>query len=145
MTTDEIDLQITIGTSQDVAVKYLLADMEVRYWEDGRINGEVDDDDDPKMPLVSGNSWILQIDLETGKVTNWPEGVEAKTHYKVCDAGCYKLLNEDMKVVAEAYGYVPRMLAIDSSGFGDYVTLTIDGTGQIQNWKADLSYFENQD
>ena len=123
-----------------VDVKYLRADMGVRYWEDASVNG-VDEGDDPTVPLAAGDSWRLDIELETGKVMNWPAGVTASTHYKVCDAGIYQLLDAQAVKVAEKDGYVPSMLAPCGEGYGDYVILTIDGDGIIKDWKADLSYF----
>lgn len=131
----------TVKVLKEIPVKTLNAEMQVRYWEDGKINGVEDDDDNPKIPLRRGEIWQLFIDLETGMIAGWPKGVTAETHYKVCDAGIYRLMN-DAEVVAVKDGYVPDMLCPSGNGFGDYVIMKIDGNGQIENWNADLSYFD---
>lgn len=118
----------------------LLAEMQVRYWEDGMVNG-VEDVDGELIPLRDGDMWRLAIDLETGYVENWPTGTTAKVHYKVCDAGVYTLVDEDGTLITDRNGYVPNMLG--PNGYGDYVILEIDEDGMIQNWNPDLSYFED--
>jgi hypothetical protein len=125
---------------QEVEVAYLHADMGVRYWEDASVNG-VDEGDDPTIPLAEGDSWRITIELATGRIVNWPAGVTASTHYKVCDAGVYQLLDAQLVEVAVKDGYVPKMLSPGGNGYGDYVIMTIDGDGKIEDWKADLSYF----
>ena len=116
-------------------VTHLLAEMGVRYWEDGTVNGEEDDDASPNMPFAENGIWRITIDLGTGTILNWPQGTTAETHYKVCDDGVYSLLSGG-EVVANKDGYVPEML-----GGGDYVVLHIGPDGVIANWKADLDYF----
>lgn len=124
---------------QEVEVAYLHADMGVRYWEDASVNG-VDEGDDPTIPLAEGDSWRITIELATGRIVNWPTGVTAATHYKVCDAGVYQLLDAQLIEVAKKDGYVPKMLS-PGGGYGDYVIMEIESDGTIKDWKADLSYF----
>ena len=123
-------------------VTHLLADMGVRYWEDSTINGVEDDADAPNMPMKKGDAWCIKIDLQTGKIEGWPEGVKASTYYKVCDGGIYSLLAEDGSVVVTVCGYVPRMLSPKENGDGDYVIMDIGPDGVIDGWRADLEYFE---
>ncbi len=125
-------------------VYFLKAEMEVRYWEDGIVNGVQDDDDDPKIPLRKGDMWLLEIHLYDGSIRDWPVGTTAKVHYKVCDAGVYHLLDADHQVVITQTGYVPSMLAPQGGGYGDYVILDIDADGIIKGWKRDLRYFNNE-
>ena len=134
-------MSFTVSVKSDVPVKYLHANMGVRYWDDGKINGEPDNDDDPQMPLIDGDGWVLKINLETGIIADWPKGVIADTHYKVCDAGIYTLLNDAGEEVVKRDGYVPSMLCPSGDGYGDYVIMKIDGSGQIENWSPDLSFF----
>lgn len=117
-------------------VTHLIVDVEPRYWEDAWVNGVEESNDEPKMPLKADNTWVLEIDLETGRIKDWPEGTTARTHYKICDAGTYSLVGPD-GVVAKNFGYVPGML-----GGGDYLKIEIGPDGVIKNWQADLSYFE---
>lgn len=125
---------------ETVDAAYLHADMGVRYWEDARVNG-VEEGDDPTIPFAEGDSWRITIELETGRIVNWPYGVTASTYYKVCDAGVYHLLDAQLAEVAKKDGYVPAMLSPGGEGFGNYVIMDIDGDGRIDGWHADLSYF----
>lgn len=129
----------------ETEVTHLLAEIGVRYWEDASVNGKEEDGENPTIPLCDGEFWNLKICLDTGKISDWPEGVTAETHYKVCDGGEYSLLAEDGTVVATRDGYVPEMLATNGRGYGDYVILKIDGAGLIEGWNADLSYFTRDD
>jgi len=135
----------TVTTTQQTPVKLLFAEMQVRYWEDAKVNGEEEDNDAPKIPLRDGEMWSINIDLATGVIAGWPDGVTAETHYKVCDAGVYHAVSEDGSRVASKDGYVPSMLSPGGSGYGDYVIMKIDGSGKIENWSADLSYFETDE
>ena len=137
-------MKIEMTIKQTVDVQFLFADMGVRYWEDGIVNGEVDDDDNPKMPKVENGRWKLTINLDTGCIIGWPRGTTASVHYKVCDDGEYALLDSAGRVVKKIDGYVPSMLAPEGEGYGDYVILSIDEEGLISNWKADLSCFDDE-
>lgn len=135
---------ITINKPTEFEVKYLIADMGVRYWEDAEVDG-VEDADGDLIPLREGDFWRIRIDVDTGIIAGWPNGTSAKTHYKVCDAGVYRLLADDQGVIAERDGYVPSMLAPGGGGYGDYVILNIDGAGRIEGWSFDASYFREDD
>lgn len=137
--------ELTVPVTKQVPVKFLHAEMGVRYWEDAEVNGVGESDDDPKIPLRRGDTWEITIDLETGTIPQWPQGVTAKTHYKVCDAGVYRAMTADNEVILERDGYVPRMLSPGGDGYGDYVIMEIDGEGKIQGFKPDLSFFEDDD
>lgn len=134
-------VKLTITRPVDVEVAFLKAECGVRYWEDAEVNGKQEDDDNPTIPCRSGDSWCPVIDLETGKIEGWPEGVTAKTHYKVCDAGRYALLNAERIEVTSIDGYVPTIMAPGGGGYGDYVVMEIGPDGLIANWTVDLSDF----
>jgi hypothetical protein len=116
--------------------KYIEVDAGVRYWDDATINGETDVDG--KIPLRNGDGWCPIIELETGLILNWPQDIEAKVHYKVCDAGLYWLLDENKNRIATWNGhYVPNdILCRKGNGYGDYIILDIDKNGKISNWKT---------
>lgn len=135
----------TVEVKTAVPVRYLRARLDVRYWDDGQVNGSPDSDESPEMPLQNGGTWDITIDLQTGKIRDWPEGTTASTHYKVCDAGVYQAIAESGEVVAEVDGYVPRMLYPNADGFGDYVILKIDEEGCIADFFCDLSFFSGDD
>lgn len=110
---------------------------EVRYWEDATVNGETDNSGN-LIPLRRGPLWCGVINLETGQLDNWPSGVTASVHYKVCDAGEYWLLNANRVRVAKWKDYyVPnRFLCVGHDGYGDYIIFKVDETGKIINWKT---------
>jgi hypothetical protein len=137
---------ITIKFKETVEkqVKYLKAEIGVRYWEDADVNG-TEDEDGSLIPCRVGDSWCPLIDLETGTICDWPEGTTASTHYKVCDAGVYHLLDAEKNVVRSINGYVPKIMCPKESGYGDYVIMDIDAAGKIGQWKVDLYVFEEDE
>ena len=118
----------------------LIASMNVRYWEDGELNGE--NDVDAEMPCKKGDVWALFIDVNTGQITNWDVGNTAKVHYKVCDAGTYILVSDTGHEVISMDGYVPSCLCPNGGGYGDYVIMEIDENGYIKDWKPNFEDFE---
>lgn len=117
----------------------LIVSASVRYWEDSSING-VPDNDGTLTPLRSGSFWVPVIELGSGTVRNWPSGVQADIHFKVCDAGEYWLGDlKEKKLFKWAGDYVPdRLLAVGSSGYGDYIILEIGADGVIKGWNPPL-------
>lgn len=116
--------------------RYIEVSAEVRYWEDAYLNGV--EDKEGHIPLRKGSSWEPVIELATGRVQDWPQGVTANVHYKVCDQGVYWLLDESRTRMAKWKGhYVPdKVLCVGVDGYGDYIIFTIEGDGLIKNWKA---------
>lgn len=133
--------EITVPTTMKVA--YLQADCGVRYWEDATVNGVVDEDG-TLIPCRVGDGWRPLIDLKMGTIADWPPGTEANIHYKVCDAGTYALLDADRDQVIRINSYVPKMMSPGGEGYGDYVIMKIGPDGKIENWRADLSDFDQQ-
>lgn len=121
--------------------RFLAVEAEVRYWEDAEVNGQPEDDDAPTIPLKQGDLWMPVIDLASGQIQDWPAGTTARTHYKVCDAGRYALLDAQRAEIVAIEGYVPNILAPEGRGFGDYIILAIGPDGTIAHWKADLDAF----
>ncbi len=134
-------IQIEITERKTVSPVYLKVAAEARYYEDAKLNGEADIENEPKVPFLVGRVWCPTIELETGKVIDWPEGLTADIHYKVCDQGCYRLLDADRNVLIEKDGYVPDILSPGGNGYGDYIIMKIDGAGQIENWRVVLDEF----
>ncbi len=132
-----------VTTQQAVEVKYLRAECDVRYWEDATVDG-VEDTDGTLIPCREGDDWKPLINLETGKIENWKQGVTASIHYKVCDAGVYSLLDENRNVIKTVDGYVPNILSPKDDGYGDYVIMDVDADGMIQDWRIDLTAFEKR-
>jgi hypothetical protein len=99
-------------------------------------------DDIPKDFLLrSGDNWTATIDIVTGIVQDWKQGVSGRVFSKVRDGGKYYLLNEDKELVyKQEYGYVPNKLIPPKDGFDDYVDLEIDEEGKITNWYENPSF-----
>ena len=127
---------------QEIEVKFLQVDAGVRYWEDGEVNG-VTDKGGSLIPCRVGDRWKPLIDLETGKILNWNAGVEAKLYYKVADDGFYSLLDENHVKVTRLDSYVPHMMNT-GDGDSDYIAMTINKDGFIQDWEAEVTCFENE-
>lgn len=113
---------------------------EMRYTEDCEVNGieEPDGSDANEPPKIFGATkdkrtgewiWVFDVDVETGKIIDWPNGMTAKTHYKVVD-GFEATFN------GKTYGpdYVPDCFCLDDEGWGDYMFLTIQEDGTIKDW-----------
>lgn len=119
-------------------IKYVRVRAGVRYWEDTDVNGERDNDDNPRMPLVQEikgeKNWVFDIDIKTGKIKDWPKGTTAETHYKTCDDNTISFIGHSGKVLREVDCYVPKFLAIEDSGCGDYIIINIDEDGKINNF-----------
>lgn len=115
--------------------KYIEVSANVRYWEDASLNGE--EDTNGTIPLRNGDAWEPVIELDTGRVLDWPEGTEASVHYKVCDEGLYWLLDADKKRIAKWKShYVPNdFLCHGDSGYGDYIIFKIGGNGLISEYR----------
>ena len=129
----------TIQVERDV--QYLKANLGVRYWEDATVNGkEEEGNNTPTIPCteVIDNElrWVLLIDVESGIIQNWTQGVTASVHYKVCDDGMYALLTAEHEVISEVGKYVHDILAINDDGCGDYVIMNIDENGKIEDWQC---------
>lgn len=142
-------LKIKAQITKEFDVVAIRVMAEVRYWEDATVNG-VEGADGTLIPLRLESCWEPVIELDSGRVRDWPEGTTADVHYKVCDAGEYELLDSRGEMVAEKHGYVPDMLSVGDSGYGDYIIMKIGPGGLIEGWQPpvidpDLWSWEPQD
>ena len=81
-----------------------------------------------KYPLVSKGMWSGIVDLKTHKLLNWKhEYGDLYLQAKICDSGTYFLLDKDKK-------------AIWSDDCGDYIRLSINSDGTIENWPENPDY-----
>lgn len=121
-------------------VIFLEVDAGVRYWEDAIVNGF--EDIDGTIPCRDGERWKPIIELSTGKIINWVQGVEASIHYKVCDDGDYWLLDENKKRVKKWDDYyVPDgLLVVDDNGYGDYIIFKVSCDGTIIGFNPVTNY-----
>ena len=137
MQTRKTTTPLTVGSSALFSPLRLLVSAEVRYWEDAEINGAGDTEEGTLIPLKVGNLWKPSIELETGRVLEWPQGTTADIHYKVCDQGEYWLEDAEGKRLKWKGDYVPNdLLAIGDNGYGDYIILKISAEGIIEGWNV---------
>lgn len=134
--------------------KILKISAGVRYYEDAEVNG-VDDISfeeqerglKPRVPCVVEDlneknpeevwKWCPEIDAETGIILNWEKGTKANVHYKVCDECEIDYIVDGEKVCDnDGYYYCPSFLCPDEEGYGDYIIMTINENGQIENWSV---------
>jgi hypothetical protein len=125
--------------TKEFDIEYLFVEAGVRRWDDGIMNGI--EDKDGNIPCRDGDCWKPLININTGKIVNWTQGVRATIHYKVCDNGTYKLLDVNMELIKKIRDYVPKMLSPKAEGWGDYIIMDIDPDGQINDWKVILDEF----
>lgn len=141
-----MEIKLTIKRKFDV--KTLKVSAGVRYWEDAKVNGVVDTEG-TLIPFRDGDYWCPEIDIETGIIKDWPQGITASLHYKVCDDCQWKLLDENGFVVHDSETnnscYVPKTLSPKENGFGDYIIMDIGVDGQIGHWKFIASNFSESE
>jgi len=136
-------MKVTVKRPQEITVTHIKITLPVNY-------GEEDIPND--FPLRKGDMWQAMVNIDTGKIENWPEHPrfqECSLHMKVCDGGTYTLYSyfEDHwdKVSKREQEYVPN--GVVPGTYGDYVELDIKN-GIITNWpkKPDLrAFFEMED
>lgn len=112
-----------------VEVKFVRIVVEVRY----------DDEDIPyDFPFRTGDTWDVTVELETGKILDWP-GPAAEVCMKVCDCGSYYLLDEQKSTIAKIENdYVPH--GVVPGEYGDYIDLKIASDGTIENWNKEFEF-----
>ena len=94
-----------------------------------------DEDMSYNFPLRQGDVWRATVDIDTGKIHDWPVGRSGKLYEKVVDGGTYALFNADGILVAQISDYVPH--GVVPGDWGDYVDLKINEQGVITNWPTD--------
>lgn len=116
---------------------YIEVSAGVRYWEDATINGQ-EDTTGSLTPFRKGENWCPIIRLSDGAVMDWPSGMVADVHFKVCDAGEYWLLDDYFHRIGKwADYYVPNdFLCHGDQGYGDYIILKVDADGLIKGWRS---------
>ena len=130
-------MKAKIKIEKEVEVKTVLIDISPRY-----IGDDEDDDMPTTTPMLNEGktSWVAFVDIDTGKIKDWPEGTSCEFFVKVCDAGTYTLFDDEGCTVAVKEGYVPNGLI--PGQYGDYVDLKINEEGIITNWPKTISIDE---
>jgi len=87
----------------------------------------------------------LKIDVDNGKVVNWPEDLH-EVHFinvKIVDSGIYVLTEENGNKIVSKEGYVPDCLQIEENGYGDYLEFVVDKNGVIIDWSFNQKDLES--
>jgi hypothetical protein len=131
-------MKFTITKPVEIEITYVELDLPVKY----------DDEDMPAdFPFRTGDRWNVTVEIETGKILNWPHGVTHDLYMKVTDCGTYRLSDpQHVEHAAIEANYVPH--GVVPGDYGDYVELKIDANGIITNWpkRPDVSaFFEGDD
>lgn len=137
-------MKVKLKIEKEFDVKYLLAEVGTRYWEDGEVNG-IEDIKGDLIPCRDGEYWKPLIELATGKIVNWEVGKTAKIHYKSCDDNLFKLLDENKNIITSINGYVIDMMCPSENGYGDYVIMNILEDGTIEKFEPSFEDFTNEE
>jgi hypothetical protein len=139
-------MKTTVKIEKEVELKTLIVHASVRYWEDATVNGTEDTQNGDNIPCKVGDSWKPIIDIDSGIITNWKQGITAGIHYKVCDECGWDLLDEKGEIILQSEdGYVPSTLSPARNGYGDYIIMSINENGKIEDWEFDINDFNNED
>ncbi len=123
-------MKVKLKIEKEYDVKEVKVVVAVRYGEDDIPND---------FPMRQDDTWEAYIDIETGKIQYWPEGKSGRLHMKVCDEGCYYLIDRKGDLVKSIeQDYVPNGLS--PGKYGDYIDLHINEQGVITNWPKHPSF-----
>lgn len=141
-------VELKIKKEYDLQLMQVCA--EVRYWDDAIVNGRKcsENGGGKELPFVEGDCWRPLIELEKGKIRNWPEGTTADLHFKICDMCAWSVMDGELNTVYyQDWNYVPKILCPEENGYGDYIIMKIDENGIIQKWNTDLVFdlFEGEE
>ena len=129
--------------------KYLKVVIPVDWWiEDVSINDLTFDEDETEKfkqtfpSLFDDDNFVLNINLETGHIENWPDsttGGDFRT-VKLVDIASYYIIDENGDLVEDyERAYVPEVLSIVEKGYGDYLEFNVTPAGDIEAWKYDIN------
>lgn len=117
-------MKATIKVEKEIEIAMIKIDVAIRYEEEDIPND---------FPLRKGDMWSAIVEVDTGKILDWPIGRSGEMHMKVVDQGSYYLLDkEGNTVLSIEEDYVPH--GIVPGSYGDYIELKIDENGIITNW-----------
>lgn len=113
-------MKLTVLKRTEIEAAAIEIDAPVRYG---------DEDIPYDAPGRVGDRWRATVDLDTGRIRNWP-GVPLDLYMKVCDEGVYRLLDSEGRELARVACYVPACIPEG----GDYLSLNIDEDGTVKHW-----------
>ena len=92
------------------AAKYLKLNAGVWYLDDVKANGIRKDESDPKILFDETGEDVPIIDIDTGQIINWPKGIAANIHYKICDNGTHCLFDDEKNEESQYLHFVSILL-----------------------------------
>lgn len=117
-------MKLTILTPVEVEAVAIRLEVAVRYEEKDMPND---------FPFRKGDMWVPTVDIDTGKIRDWPQGREAELYMKVRDQGSYYLLDaQGVQLAAIENDYVPDCIPGE---YGDYIEFDIAADGTVRQWK----------
>ncbi len=136
-----------IWVKKEVDIRYADCVIIPRFFEDAMVNGVQEIEDEPQMSCLkmvedrTGKhvlAWCPVIDLDNGRILNWPIGESAYVGYKSIDNNKIILVDADNNEVKVYEGYVPDFLSPFDEGNGDYVNMIIDENGYIEDFDGNI-------
>ena len=108
---------------------------DISSWEDWPVNN-AECEGGVGHPLFDGENGIeFTVDINTGKIEGWPEGITMETWDKVRDEGIYELYSDKGECECRLeYEYVPSVFDTRGDGYGDYMQFEVDSDGVIRDW-----------
>jgi hypothetical protein len=120
-------MEFTVQRPCKINVTHVRIDVPVNYGTE---------DIPADFPHRDGDSWKVEVEIDTGQINNWPICEPCKIEMKVVDEGIYTLLGSDGAICEIIDDYVPHCLI--PGEYGDYIVLEIDENGVITNWVENL-------
>jgi hypothetical protein len=115
-------IKVPVITEEDIRLVRISA--AVNYGEEEMPND---------FPGRLGNTWKAEVEIDTGRIVNWPKGRAEEVVLTVKDSGTYALVNvagEEVALIEEYY--VPN--EVIPGCYGDTIELSINADGVITNW-----------
>ena len=86
-------------------------------------------------PHLKDDVWDITIDVDTGKIQNWPKGIPARDIFTgVFGEGEY-IVNDPTgaEIWRRDHGCVPHFIPVNREN-GEHLDFLINGRGRITNW-----------
>ena len=107
----------------------------ITSWEDWPVNNK-ECENGVGHPLFDGEDGIeFIVDVDSGKIDNWPIGNTMETWDKGRDDGEYELYGKNNELILrKECDYVPSVLDTKGDGYGDYIQFKVNASGTILDW-----------
>lgn len=126
---------------EKINAKYIIIRAYTMFFDDSFINGNKDSNYVPNMPCIAeeDNCWQPIIDIDEGKILDWPNDIEANIIYQVngdCEIIC-KTKDDKTICTNENYKYVPKFLSPGEKECDYYIQMNVSKNGHIENWNVE--------